>query len=97
MSDLALNVSELGGLARNPQLLRRLRRAAIGSGSGGTAALDTSALRMTFPCRLTLRLRSGRTIEVVGEEPGACGHTIAEQSEVVARKCDTVGIPAGLA
>src|SRR4051794_10892590 len=97
MSDLALNASELGGLARNPQLLRRLRRAAIGSGAGGTAALDTSALRMTFPCRLTLRLRSGRTIEAVGEEPGACGHTIAEQSEVVARKCDTVGIPAGLA
>jgi hypothetical protein len=97
MTELALNASELGGLARNPRLLRRLRRAAVGSGAAGTAALDTSALRMTFPCRLTLRLRSGRTIEVAGGEPGACGHPVAEQSEVVARKCDTVGVPAALA
>src|SRR4051812_38171022 len=96
MSDLALGTSDLSGLARNPQLLRRLHRAAAGSGAGGTAALDTSALRMTFPCRLAVRLRSGRTIEVVGEEPGGCGHPTPEQSDVVERKCDTVGIPAEL-
>jgi hypothetical protein len=94
MSDLALGTSDLSALARNPQLLRRLRGAAAGgSGSGGTAALDTSALRMTFPCRVTLRLRSGRTIKVAGEEPGACGHPVGEQSDVVARKCETVGMP----
>lgn len=45
---------------------------------------------MTFPCRLALRLRNGRTIEVTGEEPGGCGHPLAEQLDVVSRKCETV-------
>src|SRR3954452_15973769 len=94
MSDLALGRSDLRGLARSPQLLGRLRRAAVGAGAGGTAALDTSALQMSFPCRLAVRLRSGRTIEVAGAERGGCGHSVAEQSDVVARKCETVGVAA---
>ena len=91
MGELALSAGDLRALGRNPQLLRRIHRAAAGTGAGGTAALDTSALRMTFPCRLALRLRNGRTIEVTGEEPGGCGHPLAEQLDVVSRKCETVG------
>ena len=62
--------------------------------SGGTAGLDTGALRMTFPCRVTLRLRSGRAVEITGEEPGACGRPLGEQFDVVSRKCEAVGLPA---
>ena len=82
---------ELRALARSPALLGRLRRAAVGRSAPGTAHLDTSAMRMTFPCRLALRLRNGRRVEVDGEEPGACGHALSEQSEVVARKCEIAG------
>jgi hypothetical protein len=91
MTDLSLGMRDLSALAREPQLLGRLRRAALGPGAGGTDALDTKALRMTFPCRLTLRLRSGRVIELDGGEPGACGHPLAEQREVVARKAALIG------
>lgn len=92
MRDLSLGLPELAGLARRPELLRRLRRAAVGRGSGRTAALNTEALRMTFPCRLTLRLRDGRVLEIEGAEPGAGGHPLAEQAEVVDRKCALVGL-----
>ncbi len=96
MADLALNRRDVRALAQRPRLLRRIRRAAAGNGGrgGGTAGLDTSALRMSFPCRLVLRLHSGRTVEVTGDEPGACGRPLGEQFEVVSRKCETVGMPA---
>jgi hypothetical protein len=55
MTDSSLGMRDMGALARDPRLLRRLRRAALGPGGGGTETLDTRALRMTFPCRLTLR------------------------------------------
>jgi 2-methylcitrate dehydratase PrpD len=90
MTDLSLGVRDLGALARQPRLLGRLRRAAMGPGAGGTDSLDTRALRMTFPCQLTLRLRSGRVIELDGGEPGACGHPLAEQREVVEHKAAVI-------
>ena len=92
MNDLSLGMRDVGVLAREPRLLGRLRRAALGSGRGGTETLDTRALRMTFPCRLTLRLRSGRVVELDGGEPGACGHPLAEQRAVVERKLALTGI-----
>jgi 2-methylcitrate dehydratase PrpD len=92
MSDLSLGMRDLSALAREPRLLRRLRGAALGPGSGATETLDTHALRMTFPCRLTLRLRSGRILELDGGEPGACGHPLAEQREVVERKRALIGV-----
>src|SRR5439155_6476151 len=86
---------DLRALARDPTLIRRLRRALVGHRSeGGTAALDTGALRMTFPCHVALRLRNGRTVEVSGEERGACGHALSEQSDAVSQKCELVGLPA---
>jgi len=91
MTDISLGARDLGALARDPRLLGRLRHAAFGPGGGGTEELDTHALRMSFPCRLTLRLRSGRTLELEGHELGACGHPLAEQREVVERKVALVG------
>lgn len=94
-ADEALSpATELRALVRDPALVRRLISSAVGQPSdGGTAALDTAALRMTFPCHVALRLRSGRTIEVNGEEPGACGRPLSEQADVVAQKCAIVGLP----
>jgi 2-methylcitrate dehydratase MmgE/PrpD-like protein len=96
MADLSLGSGELRALVSEPRLIGRLRRATMGQGSGGTAALDTAALRMTFPCRVTLRLRSGRTIELPGQELGGCGHSLSEQCDVVTRKCETVGLPTAM-
>lgn len=97
MTDLSHGMRDLGALAREPRLLGQLRRAALGPGEGGTNTLDTRALRMTFPCRLTLRLRNGRVVELDGAEPGACGHPLAEQREVVERKMALIGIESGAA
>ena len=94
MTDVSLGARDLGALARDPRLLGRVRRAAMGPGRGDTETLDTQSLRMTFPCRVTLRLRSGRAVEVEGTEPGGCGRPLEEQREVVERKVALVGGPA---
>ena len=96
MTDLSPGGIGLQALARGPSLLARLSRAAFGAGAGGTEALDTRALRMTFPCRLTLRLHSGRTVELDGSEAGGCGHPLAEQRAVVERKMAAVGLTGAL-
>src|SRR5207244_1528076 len=82
---------EVGLPARDlwPLLGRRdLRRevvAALRQGHrAGIARLDTGRLRMRFPCRLRIELRSGRTLEVDGEEAGASGRPLEEQRAVVA-------------
>lgn len=67
-----------------------LRRALRGRASMG--AIDTAAVRLRFPARLRIRLRSGRTVEVEGREQGACGASLAEQREVVAEKSRLVGL-----
>jgi hypothetical protein len=86
MDEAAIPPRELAQLARRADLRRELR-ALLGAGSsGGLAALDTARLRMTFPCRLRIRLRSGRVVEVEGDEPGASARPLAEQREVVAAR-----------
>ncbi len=69
---------------------RVLRRALRGRAS--MAAIDTEAMRLRFPARLRIRLRSGRLVEIEGRERGACGAAIAEQQQVVAEKCRLVGL-----
>jgi hypothetical protein len=49
---------------------------------------------MTFPCRLRIRLRSGRRLEVEGDEPGSCGRPIDEQAAVVDEKRRLAGVEA---
>jgi len=62
--------------------------------AGPIAGLDVARLRMTFPSRLRIRLRDGSERVVEGAEPGSCGHSLAEQRAVVARKCELAGLDA---
>jgi 2-methylcitrate dehydratase PrpD len=97
MDELSLGFSDLKKLARRPEvrsaIAGRLRSSADG-GATGLAALDTGRLRMTFPARVRVRTRDGRTLEAEGREPGSCGSPIDEQAAVVARKRAT--LPSGL-
>ncbi len=76
----------LGALRSEPKLRRAVAnslRRRLSGGGGTIAALDTAALRVTFPSRLRIRLRDGSTCLVEGSEPGSCGHPLAEQRAVV--------------
>jgi hypothetical protein len=54
----------------------------------GSATADQ--IRMTFPCHVAIRLRSGGLLETDGRERGACGTPLAEQQQVVSEKFDIV-------
>jgi hypothetical protein len=45
---------------------------------------------MTFPARVRVRTRKGRTHETEGREPGSAGRPLEEQRRVVAEKQATV-------
>lgn len=94
MDEAALTREDLRTLLRQPRLRRELARLLRSGGRGGIAALDTEAMRMPFPCRLRVRLRSGRTVEVEGVERGGCGAPLAEQHAVVAARAQAAGIAA---
>lgn len=79
------------GLRRH--LIRSLRGRAAGSrADAGIEGLDTTALRMTFPSRLRIRLRNGSTQVVEGGEPGSCGRPLAEQRAVVEERLAVAGL-----
>jgi hypothetical protein len=65
-----------------------------GGADSGIDALDTTALRMTFPSRLQIRLRDGSTRVVEGSEPGSCGRPLAEQRAVVEERFAVAGVAA---
>jgi hypothetical protein len=71
----------------------RLADRSAGAG-GGIDALDSVALRMTFPSRLRIRLRDGSTRVVEGSEPGSCGRPLAEQRAVVEERLAVAGVAA---
>lgn len=52
--------------------------------------LTTDGLKMTFPCHVSIRLRSGGIVETAGRELGSCGAPLAEQQHVVSQKFDAV-------
>jgi hypothetical protein len=84
-------------LAADPSLRRFLGRSlrerlSGGSGDSGIDGLDASALRMTFPSRLRIRLRDGSTRVVEGEEPGSCGRSLSEQRAVVEERLAVAGL-----
>ena len=92
---LVRRVRELGDLRGRAErtvaadawrLIRRARAAGEGIGS-----LDTARLRLTFPCRVRLELRSGRRLEIDGREEGSSGAPVEEQRAVVAAKEALVG------
>lgn len=90
MPDL-LGPAELRGLLSRGDLRGELWRLARSRGNG-LHSLDTEAMRMSFPCRLRIRLRSGRTLELEGAQPGSCGRPLEEQRRVVEDKCRLVGL-----
>jgi len=92
MDEVALPVRDLAALARDGRLRRELRDLLRLGSARGLSGLDTGRLRMTFPCRLRIRTRSGEVLEVEGDEPGASGHPLEEQRAVIARKCAVTGI-----
>jgi hypothetical protein len=71
------------GLRRNLGRSLRTRLSGDSKVDLGIDGLDTTALRMTFPSRLRIRLRDGSTRVVEGSEPGSCARPIAEQRAVV--------------
>ncbi len=82
---------ELGRLLARRELRSELWRL-IRTPGGGIEALDTGAMRLSFPCRLRIRLRSGRTLELEGDQRGSCGRPLEEQRRVVEEKCRLVGL-----
>jgi 2-methylcitrate dehydratase PrpD len=97
MDEAAIGVKELLDLARDPGGRREIA-AILGRSRGGDGSLeelDTESLRLTFPCRLRARLRSGRVLELEGREPGSCGRPLDEQREVVREKSRLVGVEQG--
>jgi MmgE/PrpD N-terminal domain/MmgE/PrpD C-terminal domain len=88
------------GALRADRVLRRevaggLKRRLRGGGEvAGIEALDTGALRVTFPSRLRIRLRGGANRLVEGREPGSCGRPLAEQRAVVEERLALAGLSA---
>jgi 2-methylcitrate dehydratase PrpD len=94
MDEAAIPPRELAELARRADLRRELRALVTGGSARGIAGLDTGSLRMTFPCRLRIGLRSGRTIELDGDERGASARPLAEQRQVVEARARAAGLVA---
>jgi hypothetical protein len=92
MDEVGLPPRELAALARRSDLRRELRALLRAGSSDGLAGIDTARLRMTFPCRLAIRLRSGRVVEIEGDEPGASARPVEEQRAVVAARARAVGL-----
>jgi len=92
MAEASLPARELVKPLRDSELRRELRDLIRSGSSRGLAGIDTTRLRMTFPCRLRVRLRDGGEIEIEGEEPGASAHPIAEQREVVESRAELAGL-----
>ena len=86
-----IDAGQLRALVARRDLRAELWRLVRAPGSG-LDSLDTGRMRMSFPCRLGIRLRSGRTLELEGAEHGACGHPLEEQRQVVEEKRRLVGL-----
>ena len=87
-------------LATRPELRAELRetlRGAPGRAAGPPTIerVETSRMRLTFPCRARITLKSGRVLEIEGDERGAGGRPLDEQRAVVEEKCELVGVDAG--
>jgi len=77
MDEVGLGLSDLREAARH------LRRRGDTPPHGGQ-------IRMTFPCHVAIRLRSGGVLETDGRELGACGAPLSEQQQVVSDKFEAV-------
>jgi hypothetical protein len=91
MNEISLTRRDLRQLAERPAVRRQLWRLAR-RGGAGLGDVDTDSMRMRFPCRLHVRLRSGRVLELEREERGGCGRPLAEQRTVVEDRCRAAGL-----
>jgi len=89
MDEVAFGLSDLRELARRVPLREALR-------PGPPSLPDPASLRLTFPAHVTIRLRSGGTLEAAGRERGGCGAPLEEQREVVDAKWDATREAAAL-
>jgi 2-methylcitrate dehydratase PrpD len=78
MDEVGLGLSDLREAARH-----------LGRRGAPTSGLD-EPVRMTFPCHVSIRLRSGGVLETDGLERGGSGAPLAEQQQVVDEKFDAV-------
>jgi hypothetical protein len=79
------------GLSDLREGARRMDRSALRALLGrGDTPPDWGQVRMTFPCHVTIRLRSGGVLETEGRERGGSGAPVAEQEQVVGAKFDAV-------
>lgn len=86
-------MDEIGiGLGDLREAARRLGLRGLAHGASADGALP----RMTFPCHVTVRLRSGGVLESDGRERGSSGAPIDEQQQVVDEKFDAVRDVAGI-
>ncbi|MEA2493168.1 MAG: hypothetical protein QOJ29_1079 [Thermoleophilaceae bacterium] len=87
----ATGMDEVGlGLSDLREAIPRLRRMRGSNGNGHTQ------IRMTFPCHVSIQLRSGGLLEADGRERGGSGAPLEEQEQVVAEKFDAVRDTAGI-
>jgi 2-methylcitrate dehydratase PrpD len=92
MDEASLSRDDLRALAADRGLRRELFRLVSRRGAGeGIQGIDTGAMRLAFPARVNVRLRSGEVLSAQGAEPGAGGASVAEQRAVVEAKCAAVG------
>ena len=73
MDEVAFGVSDLRQAAR--YLKKR-----------SDTPLNGGQIRMTFPCHVAIRLRSGGVLETDGRERGGSGAPLEEQEQVVSEK-----------
>jgi 2-methylcitrate dehydratase PrpD len=96
MDEASLSLRDLRELAGRRDLRRELAGTLRRGHGDGIARLDTARLRMRFPCRLRIELRSGRVVDVDGRETGASARPVEDQRAVVEEKCAAAGLSADL-
>jgi 2-methylcitrate dehydratase PrpD len=92
MGDIGIDFADLREGARRlgaGGLLGFARAGASPSGRGDTPP-GGGQPRMTFPCHVAIRLRSGALLEADGREIGGSGAPLPEQQQVVGEKFDAV-------
>jgi hypothetical protein len=91
MDGFGIGLSDLREGARRIGLREIVRGRGVTPPEGrGVTPPDGGQIRMTFPCHVTIRLRSGGILETDGRERGGSGASLAEQEQVVSAKFDTV-------
>jgi hypothetical protein len=85
MDEVGIGLSDLREAARKLGV-GGVRGLARRGSTNGASPLDAGNIRMTFPCHVTVHLRSGGVLETDGRERGGSGAPLEEQQQVVGEK-----------